>query len=331
MKHLRLPAEYEPQKAIWLTWPGNPKTWPDCREAAEKAYAVFAAKVSHFQPVEMICPAAWRKVALLRLNSAGADLQQFTFHDWPMNDAWCRDHGPLFVKNTQGQTEIVDFIYNAWGGKFSPWNDDDAVVKRISDLRKIPRHRVPHVGEGGAIEVNAQGQMITTESVWLNDNRNPGWERKDAERCFFQYLGVKETLWLREGLIGDDTDGHIDTITRFTHDEGVVTSVCKATDPNVRVLQENRERLAGKFSVVDLPHPDPQWKNRERLPATYANFLIMNEAVLVPTYAQKKGDERALGILSEQFPGREVVGVPSEILIREGGSLHCLSMQEAAE
>ncbi|MDF3131272.1 agmatine deiminase family protein [Kiritimatiellaeota bacterium B1221] len=328
---LRLPAEFEPQSSVWLTWLGNPNTWPDCREAAEKAYAVFASTVSHFQSVEMICAAAWQEVARFRLKDAGADFKEIIFHDWPVNDAWCRDHGPLFVKNESGKNEIVDFVYNAWGGKFSPWQDDDAVARRVSELRKVPAHRVPNVGEGGAIEVNARGQMITTESVWLNDNRNPGWTRADAEACFEKYLGVTETLWLKEGLIGDDTDGHIDTISRFVSDDTVVTSLCEDSDPNFRVLMENRERLNEKYGVVDLPHPEGLWKAGERLPATYANFLILNAAVLVPTYGQKRGDTQALGILGELFPGREVLGVPSEVLIREGGSLHCLSMQEAAE
>lgn len=327
----RLPAEYEPQTALWLTWPGNPHTWADCREAAETAYAHFAAAVSRYQSVEMICNSQWQSAARTRLAAAGADLKAFQFHDWPVNDAWCRDHGPLFVLNENGETEIVDFQYNAWGGKFSPWDDDDAVPARVSELRKRVRHRVPNFGEGGAIEVNRSGLMITTRSVWLNKNRNPGWTPEEAEVCFAEYLGVKETLWLEEGLIGDDTDGHIDTISRFVDDEVVVSSLCEASDPNYAVLQGNLEQLRERLTVVPLPHPRALWKNGERLPATYANFLILNEAVLVPTYAQPEEDERALGCLRELFPGREVVGVPSEVLIREGGSLHCLSMQQAAE
>lgn len=325
---LKLPAEFEPQSAIWLTWPGNPGTWPDCRAAAEKAYAHFAATVSHFQKVELICCRAWQPQARLRLEAAKADMAAMTWHDWPVNDAWCRDHGPLFVRNAQGEKEIVDFTYNAWGGKFSPWDADDAVPSRVSGLRKLPRHRVPKVGEGGAIEINTQGLLLTTASVWLNDNRNPGWTRAEAESCFADNLGVTETLWLEEGLIGDDTDGHIDTITRFVDDQRVLTALCEKTDPNFAVLQANLERLAARVEVVSLPHPALMWKDGERLPATYANFLIMNDAVLVPTYAQGANDEEALGVIRELFTGRQVVGVPSEILIREGGSLHCLSMQE---
>jgi len=325
---LRLPAEYEPQSALWLSWPGNPKTWPDCRSALEQAYAVYAERVSRYQPVEMICCGEWQSVAKMRLKEAGADVQDFTFHDWPVNDTWCRDHGPLFVVNGDGEIEIVDFTYNAWGGKFCPWEADDDIPRRISELRKRRRHRVPKVGEGGAIEVNGQGQMITTSSVWLNENRNPGWSREEAEICFRKYLGVTETLWLEEGLIGDDTDGHIDTITRFVNDSTVVTSICERSDPNYSVLSKNAERLNTRLDVVELPHPEGMWKDGEQLPATYANFLMLNDAVLVPTYSQPKQDEKALGGLQELFPGREVLGIPSDLFIREGGSLHCLSMQE---
>lgn len=325
---LKFPAEFEPQRAVWLTWPGNPDTWPDCRREAERAYAGFAAAVSRFQPVEMICGEPWQKSAKKALEDAGADLKNITFHDWPVNDAWCRDHGPLFVKNEEGNKEVVDFIYNAWGGKFSPWDADDAVAGRVSEVRNLPRQRVPAVGEGGALEVNSNRQMITTESVWLNANRNPDWTRGDAEACFRRYLGVEEILWLREGLIGDDTDGHIDTLSRFVDDDTVVTCVCAPSDPNYRVLSENRERLQERFRVAALPLPEPLWKNGARLPATYANFLILNEGVLVPTYARPEQDDRALGILKELFPGRQVAGLPCEVLIREGGALHCLSMQE---
>ncbi|WFB36911.1 agmatine deiminase family protein [Kiritimatiellota bacterium B12222] len=330
MMNVRLPAEYEPQVSIWLSWPGNPHTWSDCREGLEGAYAHFVAVISRYQKVDLICCQAWQGRARHQLEEAGADFSVITFHDWPVNDAWCRDHGPLFVWSSAGEKEVVDFQYNAWGGKFSPWDADDDIPRRVSEARKLGRHRVPRVGEGGAIEVNAQGVMITTASVWLNENRNPGWTREEAEACFGKYLGVKETLWLEQGLIGDDTDGHIDTLSRFVNDEMVVTSLCERSDPNYMVLKENQERLSQRVKVVALPHPDAMWKEGERLPATYANFLILNDAVLVPTYGQAQKDAAAVGVLQELYPEREALGVPSELFMREGGSLHCLSMQEAA-
>jgi len=325
---MRLPAEYESQSAVWLTWPGNPATWPDCRKPLEEAYAHFVAVISRYQSIELICCKAWEPVARQNLQEQKADTSVITWHDWPVNDAWCRDHGPLFVKSDSGEKELIDFRYNAWGGKFPPWDDDDALPKRISELRKMTRYRVPNVGEGGALEVNSEGLLLTTKSVWLNKNRNPGWTEADAEQCFSNYLGVKDTLWLEEGLIGDDTDGHIDTLSRFINDETVVSSLCDPKGINFPVLKTNFDRLQERIEVIPLPHPDPVVKEGEILPATYANFLILNQAVLVPTYAQPQKDTKALGVLAELFPDRRVCGIPSEVFIREGGSLHCLSMQE---
>jgi agmatine deiminase len=328
---LKLPAEYEPQRAVWLTWPGNPDTWPDTREAAESAYAHFVATISQHQPVELICPPQCRTTAQKRLTDAKADPNTLTFHAWPANDAWCRDHGPLFVRNAKNSLELVDFTYNAWGGKFPPWDCDDDIPRRVSELRNLPRHRLPTVGEGGALEINRSGLLITTESVWLNDNRNPGLQKSEAEALFRQYLGATQTLWLPEGLIGDDTDGHIDTLTRFVDDDTVVTVIPNETDDNYAVLKQNAEILSEHVNVVALPHPDPirpeKWRE-EVLPATYANFLILNDIVLVPTYNQPKNDRQALGILDDLFNTRTVIGIPCEDLILEGGALHCLSMQE---
>lgn len=327
----RLPAEYEPQSGVWLTWPGNPSTWRHCREEAETAHARLTAVISQHQPVDLICQGSWQARARKRLVAARANLDAISFHDWPTNDAWCRDHGPLFVKTGDGGKGIVDFAYNAWGGKFPPWDDDDAVPARVSELRKCPRARLPIFGEGGAVEVNSQGVMITTESVWLNPNRNPGLTRAEAEAVFAEYLGVRETVWLKEGLLGDDTDGHIDTIARFVNDNTVVAVMPDADDPNHRVASENLEVLRGRFEVVPLPHPREMtaegW-GAEVLPATYANFLILNEAVLIPSYRQPGRDEDALHLLHELFPGRDILPVDCADFIWEGGAIHCLTMQE---
>lgn len=327
----RIPAEYEPQAAVWLTWPGNPATWKHCRDGLETAYADFAALITRFQPVEMICRAAWQPRAMRRLNAARADLSRVTFHDWPSNDAWCRDHGPLFVKAADGTSAIVDFGYNAWGGKFPPWDDDDAVPKRVADLRGLPCHRVPIIGEGGAIEINRQGVMITTESVWLNPNRNPGLTKAGAEALFQQYLGATEVVWLPGGMAADDTDGHIDTLSRFVNDSTVVSVLPDESDPDYPVLRDNYDRLSERFTVVPLPHPRtivPEGWDEEVLPATYANFLILNGAVLIPAYRQAGRDEDALHLLHELFPDREVLPVDCSDILWEGGAVHCLSMQE---
>jgi len=331
MTAFRLPAEYEAQSGVWLTWPGNPETWRHCREAAETAHARLVSTISKYQNVDLICQKSWQTAAKERLKKARANFERITFHDWPANDAWCRDHGPLFLVNEKGEKKIADIPYNAWGGKFPPWDDDDAIAKRVSELRKLPRTRLPIFGEGGAIEVNRQGVMITTESVWLNSNRNPGLTKTEAEAVFAEYFGVKETLWLREGLIGDDTDGHIDTISRFVDDNTVVTVMPEENDPNYEVLRENHDRIAERFKVVTLPHPRTlavEGFREEVLPATYANFLILNEAVLVPTYGQAGRDEDALHILHDVFPARRIIGLDCTDFIWEGGAIHCLTMQE---
>lgn len=330
---LRLPAEYEPQSAIWLTWPGSPLTWRHCRPELEASYAHFAATISRYQPVDLVCQKSWQAHARRLLNKAKADLTQITFHDWPSNDAWCRDHGPLFVKAPDGTRAIVDFSYNAWGGKFPPWDDDDAIPKRVSDLRKLPHHRLPIFGEGGAIEVNSQGVMLTTESVWLNPNRNPDLTKTDAEALFKQYLGANEVIWLPKGMASDDTDGHIDTISRFVNDTTLISVLPDERDPDYPALRDNFDRLSERFEVVAFPHPRtiiPDGWDEEVLPATYANFLILNEAVLIPAYRQAGRDEDALHLLHELFPEREILPIDCSDFIWEGGAVHCLSMQESS-
>lgn len=328
---LRLPAEYEPQTSIWLTWPGAPHTWRHCRPQLEASYARLAATISRFQPVNLICQAPWQTRARRLLNEAKADPAHLTFHDWPSNDAWCRDHGPLFVKAPDGSRAIADFPYNAWGGKFPPWDHDDAIPKRVSELRNLPHHRLPIFGEGGAIEINAQGVMLTTESVWLNPNRNPGLTKAGAEAVFRQYLGATKVIWLPGGMAADDTDGHIDTLSRFINDTTVISVLPDESDPDYPVLRDNLDLLSDHLDVVPFPHPRPLipdgW-DEEVLPATYANFLILNHAVLIPAYRQPGRDEDALHLLHELFPDREILPVDCSDIIWEGGAVHCLSMQE---
>ncbi|MCC5845175.1 MAG: agmatine deiminase family protein [Verrucomicrobia bacterium] len=328
----RLPAEYEAQSAVWLTWPGAANTWKHCRDELEGSYSALVAVISRFQPVELICRAAWQPHAKRKLNRAKADLSRITFHDWPSNDAWCRDHGPLFVKAPDGTRAVVDFAYNAWGGKFPPWEDDDAIPERVASLRDLPRHRLPIFGEGGAIEINSQGIMLTTESVWLNPNRNPGLTKAGAEEIFKQYLGATEIIWLPGGMAADDTDGHIDTLSRFVNDTTVVSVLPDESDEDYAVLRDNFDRLSERFEVEPLPHPRtiiPDGWDEEVLPATYANFLILNEAVLIPSYRQPGRDEDALHLLHELFPDRKIIPVDCSDIIWEGGAVHCLSMQEA--
>jgi agmatine deiminase len=255
----------------------------------------------------------------------------------PTNDVWCRDHGPTFVRHPEtGERAMVDWTFNAWGGKFPPWDLDDAVPAHVAEslgMRRFPRD---FVCEGGAIEVDGAGRVLTTESVLVNPNRNPGWGRKDVERELRTCLGVADVLWLPSGLEGDDTDGHIDTLARFVGPGRVLAAVSlDPADPDHAVLARNRACLVeAGLDVVDLPQPAlipaPAGWREDRLPATYANFLLVNGAVWVPTYGPARADDTACGVIADCFPDRQIVRFDCREILLEGGALHCLTQQQPA-
>lgn len=329
-------AEWEKQKALLFSFPSNPATWPDCRKELEKDYAAFAAAASRFQEVWLL--AEEKEISRIEDLLAWSDgnLERIKFFSIAHNDAWTRDHGPVSVRNREnGTIAFLNFQYNAWGGKFPPWDLDDAVVKNLSEEIKIPLINVPFICEGGALESNGNGTLLTTESVILNPNRNENMTRAKAEYLFRKYLGVEKILWLKSGLEGDDTDGHIDTLARFFSENGVLAPLpCRNTPEyevlarNFRTLERMETALGNDLNVIPLPHPErvaapANWRE-EVLPATYANFVLVNGGVLVPTYGQRK-DEEAMEVIASVFPGREVVGVDSTRIILEGGALHCLT------
>lgn len=331
-----MPAEWEKQKALLFSFPSSPVTWPDCRQELEKDYAAFAAAATRFQEVWILAEEKEIPGIEELLSRAEADLEQVRFFPIPHNDAWTRDHGPVSVKNREnGTIAFLNFKYNAWGGKFPPWDLDDAVVKALSQEVKIPVIPVDFTCEGGALECNGNGTLLTTESVILNANRNENMTRSQAEYTFRKYLGVEKILWLKSGLEGDDTDGHIDTLARFFSENGVLAPLPRKNSPEYKVLSRNfhalermETALGNDLEVIPLPHPErvnapANWRE-EVLPATYANFVLVNGGVLVPTYGQRQDDE-ALEIIASVFPGREVVGVDSSRIILEGGALHCLT------
>ncbi|MDB6059348.1 MAG: agmatine deiminase, partial [Verrucomicrobiales bacterium] len=262
-------------------------------------------------------------------------LERVRFHHFPAYEPWCRDHGPIFlVRETNGLHEraIVDWGYNAWGGKYPPFDLDDAVPQHVAKLRGLPLFSPGIVMEGGSLEVNGRGALLTTTSCLLNKNRNPSLTQAQIEKYLCDYLGVNEIIWLGDGIVGDDTDGHIDDLTRFVNDDTIVTVIeGDPNDDNFEPLQENLRRLQllGKYKVVTLPMPRAIEHEGQRLPASYANFYIANKIVLVPTYRDKK-DQIALQILQDEFPDRRVVGVDSTELIWGLGSFHCITQQEPA-
>ncbi len=332
-----MPAEREDQRAILLSWPLNPATWEDRRNELETTYAGFAAAISHFEDLKINCIRTEQPRISKLLSDAGADAARVELLDVPTNDAWCRDHGPVCLVNRATGARLLDhFLYNAWGGKFPPWDLDAAVPEHAAALLGYERSVVPMVCEGGALESNGAGLMMTTESVMLNPNRNPTMTRAQIGDMLMRSLGMDEILWLKGGLFCDDTDGHIDTLVRFVTADTVLACVAPDDSPNAPMLNENlrrlheyRTRLGRPLNVIPLPLPAPVappdgWRE-EMLPASYANYLLVNGAVLAPSYRQPRNDARAASIIGEAFPGRTVVQIDCADIILEGGALHCLS------
>lgn len=335
----RMPAEWEPQAAVWLSWPHKKDSWPGLWRNIPATFAGFVAAISHRETVRINCAADLQLKAIRLCQQAGASMERVEFYDHPTNDAWCRDHGPIFVKHRQtGEVALTDWMHNAWGDKYPPYDLDNEIPPSIGRALGLRRFEKSMVLEGGSIDVNGKGLLLTTEQCLLHPNRNPDLSRSDIEKALKDYLGIRRILWLGEGIVGDDTDGHIDDITRFFRSDGIITCVEKnRRDPNHQLLAANRERLDGfttitgrPIEVVELPMPAPVVIKGERVPASYANFLIINDAVLVPTFRQKQRDQRACGIIGECFPDREVVPIACAELIWGLGTLHCLSQQQPA-
>jgi agmatine deiminase len=336
----RMPAEWEPHAATWFTWPRTEGiSFPGKYETVPP---VIAELIRNLVQVEEVHINVWNQEmedwvrGLLRAEKTPLD--RVRFHHFPSYEPWCRDHGPTFlVRDQDGQRQraVVDWDYNAWGGKYPPCELDDAVPRHIARLRQLPLFSPGIILEGGSIEVNGCGTVLTTTSCLLNPNRNPHLSKGQIEKYLCEYLGVSQVLWLTEGIVGDDTDGHIDDLARFLNPTTLATVVEEdPSDANYPILRENLERLrlmrdpeGRSFRIVELPMPGLVEYNGQRLPASYANFYIANGMVLLPTF-RHKNDLVALEILQREFPGRRIVGVDSTELIWGLGSFHCLTQQE---
>ncbi|HMX61906.1 MAG TPA: agmatine deiminase family protein [Candidatus Sumerlaeota bacterium] len=334
-----MPAEWEPHAATWLSWPKKLETWPGKFEPIPPIWARIARELAEGEDVRILVnDAQMEQRARKVLKEHKADASTVHFHHIPTNDVWTRDYGPIFVTNKDAKEKLVaiDWGYNSWGGKYPPYDDDDVVPHRIAEQFQLPVVDGGMILEGGSIDVNGAGLLLTSEQCLLNKNRNPHLTRQQIEQRIQDFLGVKKVLWLGDGIEGDDTDGHIDDITRFVGENTIVTVTEKdKSDSNHGVLQENLERLrdlrnlaGGKFEIIEMPMPDRVNYNDQPLPASYANFYIGNGAVLVPIYDSGKKDDTALGILRELFPGRRVVGIPSVDLVWGLGAFHCVTQQQ---
>jgi agmatine deiminase len=333
----RLPAEWEPQAAVWLSWPHRRPTWPGSFRPIPEKFAEIAAQISRREKVRINVADPLRARARALLKQAGADPAQVELYDHPTDDAWCRDHGPIFVVDDRtGEVALTDWKFNAWGRKYPKYARDNRIPGRIARALGLRRFVRPIILEGGSIDVNGRGLLLTTEACLLNRNRNPRLDRAQIEDQLRAGLGVHTIFWLGNGIQGDDTDGHVDDLTRFFRADGIVTAVERdPRDANYRALQDNRERLrdlrtpAGRrFTLVELPMPAARYNGDWRLPASYANFLVINGAVLMPAFRQPRRDAAAAEVLAGCFPGRQIVPIDCLDLVRGLGTLHCISQQQ---
>lgn len=334
------PAEFAPHEATWLSWPHKVASWPGKIDAIYPYYAQFIKVLSQSEKVRInVADQEMKVFALQYIEQAGADLTQVEFYFHPTNDAWCRDHGPAFLINPNAEQKkvIVDWGYNAWGGKYPPFDLDDVIPTLIGKQFNIPVFHPGIVMEGGSVEFNGAGTLLTSTACLLNPNRNPHLNQDQIEGYLRNYYGVEQILWVDEGVVGDDTDGHIDDTVRFVNEDTVLTVVEEdKTDENYALLQHNLKQLKsmrllnGKsLNIVELPMPDAVIWEDQRLPASYANFYISNKHVIVPTFRCAK-DDVALSIIQSCFKEREVIGIDSTEIIWGLGSFHCLSQQEPA-
>ncbi|KKP40577.1 MAG: peptidyl-arginyl deiminase, agmatine deiminase [Candidatus Peregrinibacteria bacterium GW2011_GWF2_33_10] len=349
----RMPAEWEKHSAIWLAWPHNRNHWiywlvneqHGEEWKYEKVLDAFCNAIHVMQESEtvnlLVNDLSMEKVVRERLNDLKLRTDNINFVYIKTNVPWCRDFGPIFVvrddakNSSQKEIAIIDWIFNAWGEKYNEGNDDDVVPTNIAKLLKIPVFYPKIVMEGGSIDVNGKGTLLTTRQCLLNENRNPDLTKKDLEIVLKNYLGATNVLWLGDGIINDDTDGHVDDLARFVNAETIVCSVEEnSKNPNYRFLKENFEQMQsmkdqdGKLlKIIPLPMPDPVIYLDAQMPATYANFYIGNKIVIMPSFRQKK-DDQAKEILQHYFPNRKVIGVDAFDVIWGQGAWHCLSQQQ---
>ena len=336
------PPEWHPHTGTWFSWP-RPEgiSFPDKYHTVPENLARIFREIAAREQVHVNVPNGnYERIVREQLKEHGCPLRNIFFHQIKTNESWCRDHGPAFVlKRKRGgghSAAIVDWGFNAWGGKYPPYDDDDAVPTRVAEELKLPVSYPKIVMEGGAVDFNGAGTVLTTESCLLNKNRNPGLSKKRIEQYLKDYYGQTHVCWLGEGIAGDDTDGHVDDLARFIDASTIVTAVEEdPKDENYKILKENRRRLdllkdqSGRpFQIVEIPMPGVVEHDGQRLPATYVNFYFINGALLVPTFRNRRNDRKTLDILRKHLPKHEVVGIDCVELIWGLGAIHCLSQQQ---
>lgn len=331
------PAEFAKHDAMWLSWPHKEESWPGKIASIYPSYTEFIKIVALTEKVCInVVDEKMKNSAIKMLHLAGVNMDQVQFFMHPTNDAWCRDHGPSFLinKNTNSKA-IIDWNINAWGGKYPPYDLDDVIPTKIAQALQLPFFNPGIIMEGGSVDFNGAGAVLTSKCCLLNPNRNPHLNQDQIEQYLMDYYGVDQVLWVSEGIVGDDTDGHIDDTVRFVNEDTVVTVVEEnVLSENYDLLQQNLKELKamrllnGKaLNVIELPMPADVIYEGQMLPASYANFYISNGHVIVPTYKCAQ-DDKAMQIIQSCFTDRQLVGIDSTDIIWGLGSFHCLSQQE---
>jgi agmatine deiminase len=320
-----MPAEWAPHERTLMAWPAREELWGAEMAAAKREYALTVAAIVRFEPLLLVADEGDG-------DEAAAACPDAEVIELPIDDSWLRDSGPIYVLEDDGSRVGLDFGFNAWGGKFPPWDDDAAVTGRLLEHLGHPRRAVDMILEGGAIAVDGEGRLVTTERCLLSPTRNPAMGREDIERVLRDELGVEQVVWLPDGLAEDrDTDGHVDMACAFTAPGRVLLqTVADPDNPNHAIAEESRRRLdAAGVEVDPLPFLAYTEHGGERVPASYMNFYVANGGVVVPVPGAPQDDE-ALALIGERFPGREAVGVPAETIAKGGGGVHCITQQVPA-
>lgn len=335
-----MPAEWRAHEATWLSWPKDPETWPQRVPQVQEIFLQMMEALAPNETVHLLVDDEQTE-QLVRARCTFVAAPKIHFHRIPTVDSWIRDYGPNFLISEKGELAFNDWRFNAWGNKYEDLKQDDAIPRRLETFLNAPRFEPGIVMEGGSIEVNGAGCVLTTEQCLLNPNRNPELSKTEIEQKLKDYLGVAKVLWLGQGIVGDDTDGHIDDIARFVGPNAIVCAIeDDPQDANYKLLQDNLRRLQlmtdanGKpFEIVTLPMPgivggtSTDKRNLERLPASYANFYIANNVVLAPVFGHEN-DARAVETLQRLFPDRRVVAINCEPLVWGMGTIHCVTQQQ---
>lgn len=332
-----MPAEWEPHEATWISWPRKEgQSFPDSYELVVPALVSMAVAIAESEILRINISTSEQEKEIRALLSSVAPMERVEFFNIPTNEPWCRDHGPIFVKRSTAPTlAINDFGYNAWGGKYPPFDADDIVPTTIAKRFGLPLFEPGFILEGGSVDPNGAGALLTTESCLLNPNRNPSMTREQIEQGLRDYLGVDQILWLGDGIEGDDTDGHVDDITRFVSRSKVVTVVePDKNDFNHLPLEENLQKLRAMvltdgtpLTVIEIPMPQRIDREGLRLPASHANFYIANTMVLLPAFGGRS-DQVAASLLADLFPTRKILPIDCRELIWGLGAFHCLTQQQ---